>query len=81
MPKHPKRPRDPSQLGKLLVDIASGDVTEVTPPRSAAAELGSKGGQARAKTLSETERRDIARKAATKRWQKNPVPRAKKEPA
>jgi hypothetical protein len=23
MPKHPKRPRDPNQLGKLIVDLAT----------------------------------------------------------
>ena len=33
----PKRPRDPSQLGKLLVDIASGEKKEAGPKVSAAA--------------------------------------------
>jgi hypothetical protein len=23
--RHPKRPRDPNQLGKLMIDIASGE--------------------------------------------------------
>jgi hypothetical protein len=26
--KHPKRPRDPAQLAKLLVDIAAGEVED-----------------------------------------------------
>jgi hypothetical protein len=27
----PKRPRDPAQLAKLMIDIASGEVTEGQP--------------------------------------------------
>jgi hypothetical protein len=29
--KHPKRPRDPNQLGKLIVDIAVGQVEDRSP--------------------------------------------------
>jgi hypothetical protein len=28
MAKHPKRPRDPAQLAKLIVDIATGEVED-----------------------------------------------------
>jgi hypothetical protein len=28
MPKHPKRPRDPNQLAKLVVDLLTGNATE-----------------------------------------------------
>jgi len=28
MTKHPKRPRDPNQLGKLIADLATGGRTE-----------------------------------------------------
>ena len=28
MPKHPKRPRDPNQLAKLIVDLVTGEVTD-----------------------------------------------------
>jgi hypothetical protein len=28
MPRLPKRPRDPNQLGKLIVDISVGDVED-----------------------------------------------------
>jgi hypothetical protein len=29
--KHPKRPRDPAQLTKLMIDIASGEVEDRAP--------------------------------------------------
>jgi hypothetical protein len=31
MTKHPKRPRDPAQLAKLIVDIATGEVEDREP--------------------------------------------------
>jgi hypothetical protein len=31
MTKHPKRPRDPAQLAKLIVNIATGDVEDKEP--------------------------------------------------
>ena len=65
-----KRPRDPIQLGKLIVDIATGDVQDSVEDdrNSAAIELGKKGGKARAEKLSSEERSQIARRAARKRW-------------
>jgi hypothetical protein len=68
-PKRLKRPRDPVQLGKLVGDILTGQVQEVTAPTSAAAEMGSKGGKARAAALTKKRRAEIARAAAAKRWQ------------
>ena len=44
MTKHPKRPRDPAQLAKLIVDIATGEVKEILASESAAAKLGRSGG-------------------------------------
>jgi hypothetical protein len=35
MPKHPKRPRDPNQLAKLIVDLATGERTEAKIGRDA----------------------------------------------
>lgn len=75
MPKHPKRPRDPNQLAKLIVDLAAGDVMEdaapaPSPKAVAGAAGGRKGGPRRAVTLSADERAAIARKAATTRWSK-----------
>lgn len=53
MAKHPKRPRDPAQLARPIVDIASGEVEdrEPTPVEQgkdpAAVNLGSRGGLSR----------------------------------
>lgn len=72
MSKTPKRPRDPNQLGKLIVDISVGeaeDVVPVEPPKNeAAAALGRLGGAARAKAMSPKRRAEIAKKAAKARW-------------
>ncbi len=66
------RPRDPAQLAKLIVDIATGEVEDrVEDGRdSAAAALGRRGGNARAAVMTPERRAEIARKAAAKRWQK-----------
>lgn len=72
--KGQKRPRDPNLLGKLIVDISVGEVEDLVPegaPKNeAAAELGRKGGKARAERMSAGRRKDIAQKAAQKRWGK-----------
>jgi len=74
--KHPKRPRDPAQLAKLIVDIATGEREdrEPTPEEDgkdpAAVALGKKGGEARAMSLGKRKRAEIARKAAKTRWSK-----------
>ena len=64
----PKRPTDISQLAKTIIDEAT---REKNP---AAVELGRlgglRGGKARAAKLSPQERKDIAKKAAEKRWSK-----------
>lgn len=71
--KRLKRPRDPIQLGKLIVDIATGQVEDRVDDgkNPAAVELGRrgglKGGKARAATLSADQRRIIAKKAAAAR--------------
>lgn len=70
-----KRPRDPNQLAKLIVDIATGDVEDPDPDEGknpAAVELGRKGGlkggKARAAKMTAEERAESARKAAQARW-------------
>ena len=70
-----KRPRDPNQLGKLIVDIATGDLEDTTPDdgkNPAAVELGRKGGlkggKARAAKLTPEQRSEAAKKAAQARW-------------
>jgi len=72
MPKGPqgqKRPADTNALAVMIGKIATGEIEETPEPiRSAAAELGSRGGKARAAALSKRKRKEIARKAAAKRW-------------
>lgn len=73
-----KRPRDLNKLAKSIVDEATGEATPEPPPKdepskdAAAVELGRrgglKGGKARAEKLTPEERREIARKAAKARW-------------
>ena len=75
-----KRPRDPNQLAKAIVDEATGDApdeeTEAPPAdegkNPAAVALGrlggKKGGKARAAKLTKKQRSEIARKAARARW-------------
>jgi hypothetical protein len=69
-----KRPRDPNQLAKQIVDIATGEAEDAVseskrhPKRGTAGGL--KGGKARAKRLTPQEREDIARLAARARWKK-----------
>jgi hypothetical protein len=70
-----KRPRDPAQLAKLVVDIATGQVEDGDKPQTAAQEFarqgGLKGGKARADKLSPERRAEIAKAAAQKRWRKD----------
>ncbi len=70
----PKRPRDPNQLGKLIVDLSVGeaDDSKNMPDDSrkdpAAVALGKKGGAARAASLTKKRKAEIATRAATVRW-------------
>jgi len=78
MSKKPKRPRDPNQLAKLIVDAATGAAhlpeplcDDKNPAAVALGKLGGlKGGKARARKLSKTRRKQIAAKAAAARWNK-----------
>jgi len=64
-----KRPRDPNQLAKLMVDIATGETKEAAPkPKGRGVHGGKVGGAARAKTLSPERKTEIAKKAAASRW-------------
>jgi hypothetical protein len=69
MTKTPKRPRDPNQLAKMVVDIATGEIEERKELASKRGTVGGKvGGPARAKVLTPERRREIASKAAKTRW-------------
>lgn len=71
-----KHPRDPNQLAKLIVDMATGEAHPDTktsggknPAAVALGRLGGlKGGKARAAKLSPEKRKSIARRAAQSRW-------------
>lgn len=73
----PRRPKDANQRAKLIVELATGETNDENPDKDknpAAVALGklggAKGGKARAKKLSAKRRKDIAKKAAKKRWGK-----------
>jgi len=74
MSQHPNRPRDPAQLAKLIVDIATGAIEDrqETPggreKDQTAVALGKKGGKARAESMSAEQRKEIAKRAAQLRW-------------
>jgi len=74
MTKHPRRPRDPAQLAKFVVDVATGEVEdrEPTPEEQGknphATALGRRGGKVRAEKMTAERRSEIAKKAAAKRW-------------
>lgn len=84
MPKRSsiKRPRDPNQLAKLIVDMATGEAPPHTlvlggknPAAVALGRLGGlKGGLARAESLTKKQRAEIARKAAAARWKARKKP-------
>lgn len=76
MPAKPKRPRDLNQLAKFIVDRSTDETKEpeVKPEKNAAAVAlgrlgGIKGGKARAESMTPERRKEIAQKAAVKRWQ------------
>jgi hypothetical protein len=72
-----KMPRDPNQLAKRIVDLATGQaapepVREKNPAAIARGHLGGiKGGHARAAKLTAEQRSESARRAAKARWQGN----------
>ena len=77
MAKHPKRPRDPNQLAKFIVDAATGQADNGSPddgkdPIAVARGRagGLKGGKARAEALTPRQRQEQARQAVQARWKK-----------
>ena len=59
------RPADVNQLGKLITEIAVGDVEDVEPKSNRAL-----GGHARAAAITPEQRRENAAKAASARWKR-----------
>lgn len=72
MPKGPqgqKRPADVIGNAVRVMRIATGEEAEdADPVKSAAAELGSRGGKVRAARLTPQRRKEIAKTAAKSRW-------------
>ncbi|MBG6118950.1 MULTISPECIES: RNA-binding protein [unclassified Sphingobium] len=73
MPKGPrgeKRPADAIGLAVLIGKIATGEVEDERDEKlsSAAAEMGRAGGKKRAENMTPERRKEIAQKAAAKRW-------------
>ncbi len=73
MPKGPngeKRPADAIGLAVMIGKIATGEIEdERDPVASVAAEMGRRGGKARAEKMTPERRREIAQAAARKRWE------------
>jgi len=71
-----KRPRDPNQLAKLIVDIATGEAEDTVSeskrnPKRKGRAGGLMGGKARSASLTPEQRQDIAKAAAQARWKKS----------
>lgn len=79
----PKRPRDPNQLAKAIVDIATGEAEDPViekqrerNPRGYAG--GVSGGAARAASLSGARKVEIAKRGAAARWKADQYGSAKR---
>lgn len=74
MPKGPrgeKRPVDAIGRAVMVAKIATGEIEDEREElASAAAQLGRKGGKKRAENMTPERRKEIAKKAAAKRWSK-----------
>lgn len=70
-PKGEKRPADVNARAVMIAKIATGELADVTTDEgknAAAVALGRMGGKARAKGLSSSKRKAIAKRAAQARW-------------
>lgn len=72
-PKGEKRPADVIGNAVKVMRVATGEDSDHGPDEGknkAAQELGKLGGAARAKSMTAKRRKEIATKAATKRWER-----------
>ena len=72
-PRGEKRPADVIGNAVMVARIATGEAEEAfvdDGKDKAAVELGRRGGKIRAEKLTSEQRSEIARKAASKRWEK-----------
>ena len=72
-PKGEKRPADVIGAAVKVMQIATGEIEEMTDDgkNKAAVELGRRGGKARAEKMTPERRKEIARAAAISRWTKD----------
>ncbi len=71
MTDKPKRPRDANQLAKFIVDVATEGSSSVPLSDHDAQRVGgTKGGRARAASMTPAQREEMARLAAQARWKK-----------
>jgi len=71
-PKGEKRPADVNARAVMIAKIATGEIEDITTDEgknAAAVALGRMGGKARAKGMTAKKRKEIAKKAAAKRWE------------
>lgn len=69
-----KRPADVNAHAVIIAKIAAGELEDVTTEdgkNAAAVALGRMGGKARAAGMSAKRRKEIAKKAAARRWQRD----------
>lgn len=74
-PKGEKRPGDVIGAAVMVGKIATGEIEDLTTEdgkNAAAVALGRRGGKARAAGMSAHKRKEIAKKAAKKRWARKP---------
>jgi hypothetical protein len=72
-PKGEKRPADVVGNAVHVMRIATGQIEDITTDdgkNAAAVALGRMGGKARAESMTAKRRKEIAKKAAAKRWSK-----------
>ena len=73
-PKGEKRPADAIGNAVMIGRIATGEIEDLTTDdgkNAAAVALGRMGGKARAEGMTANRRKEIAKKAAAKRWQRD----------
>ena len=73
-PKGQKRPADVISNAIKIAQVATGEVEDIVKDDGkdpAAKALGAKGGKKRAENLTPERRKEIAKKAAEKRWSKD----------
>ena len=74
--RRPKRPKDPNQLAKLIVDVSTGNAKDQDPNEGKdplAVELGRRGGlkgKGRWAKLSPEQRKELGRSLVYARWRK-----------